>query len=76
MPFLFPSEGWVSHDEVNAIFVPDFTKRKSQRILWIDLRILEAMEQQVHLAEKIGQGFGFDAIERPALEAAIVVCFL
>src|SRR5439155_7757173 len=52
-PLLLTAEGRIGHDDIHAIFVADLAQRKTKRVFGVNVRILETVQEQVHLAEQI-----------------------
>jgi hypothetical protein len=62
--FLFlASERWVGENDVDAFLFADFGELETERAPGIDLRRVEAVQQEVHLAEQIRQGLRLAAEE-------------
>jgi hypothetical protein len=55
---LLAAERWICQYYVNTFFLPDLGELEAQGIARIDLRRVEAMQEQVHLPKKIRKGFG------------------
>ena len=66
---LLAAEWRVRDDDVDAIAVADLAHAEPQRVERIDLRRLDPVEQEVHLAEQIGERLRLDPVERRPLEA-------
>ena len=60
---LLAAEGRVGEDHIHAILLADVGELEAQRVAGIDLRRVEAVQEQVHLAEQIRQRLGFAAEE-------------
>ena len=58
---LFAAEGRVGEDHIHAVALADVRQLEAERIAGINLRRVEAVQQQVHLAEQIWQRLGFAA---------------
>ncbi len=74
---LLAAEGRVGEDDVHAVLVADLGELRGEGVAGIDLRRLEAVQQQVHLAEQVGQRLGLAAEERcgpaaPARSATVL----
>src|SRR5450759_1675375 len=52
---LLPTERRVGEDHVDAVPVAELAELEAQAVAGVDLRRLEAVQEQVHLAEQIGQ---------------------
>ena len=61
--FLLAAEGRIRQDHVHAVALADVRQLEAERIAGIDLRRVEAVQEQVHLAEQIRQRLGFAAEE-------------
>ncbi len=62
--FLFlAAEGRVCEDDVHAVALADVGEFEAQGVAGVDLRRVEAVQHQVHLAEEVGQRLGFAAEE-------------
>ena len=59
--FLFAAKGRVGEDHVHAIAFADVGELEAERITGINLRGVESVQQQIHLAEQIRQRLGFAA---------------
>ena len=66
--FLLAAEGRVGHDHIHPVLLADLGELETQGVARIDLRGIETVEEEVHLAEQIGQGLGFAAEKRSFLE--------
>ena len=66
--FLLAAEGRVCHDHVHPVLLADLGQLETQGIARIDPGGVEAVEEEVHLAEQIRQGFGLAAEKRSFLE--------
>ena len=58
---LLAAEGRVGQDHVHPVLVADLGEREAQAVAGVDLRGLQAVQQQVHLAEQVGQRLGLAA---------------
>ena len=58
---LLAAEGRIRQDHVHAVALADVGELEAERIAGINLRRVEAVQQQVHLAEQIRQRLGFAA---------------
>ena len=58
---LLAAEGRIGQDHIHPIPLADVRELEPKRIAGINLRRVEPMQQQVHLAEQIRQGLGFAA---------------
>ena len=53
---LLAAEGRVGQDHIHAVSVADLAQREAQAVARIDLRRLQAVQEQVHLASRYGSG--------------------
>jgi hypothetical protein len=60
---LLAAEGRIRQDHVHAVALADVGQLEAERIAGVNLRRVEAVQQQVHLAEQIRQRLGFAAEE-------------
>ena len=67
---LLAAEGRIGEDHVHAVALADVGELEAERIAGINLRRVEAVQQQVHLAEQIRQRLGFAAEEGLFLQDA------
>ena len=67
-PLLLAAEGRIGHDDVHAILVADLAQRKAEGVFRVNLRVFQAVEQEVHLAEQVRQRLGLDAEQRALLQ--------
>ena len=58
---LLAAKGRVGQDHIHAVSLADVGELEPKRIAGINLRSVEAVQQQVHLAEQIRQRLGFAA---------------
>ena len=56
--FLLAAEGRIRQDHIHAVALADVCQLEAERIAGINLRRVEAVQQQVHLAEQIRQRLG------------------
>src|SRR5271157_4384244 len=64
-PFLFLAAKWrVCEDHINPVLLPDFRELEAQSVAGINVRSVEAMQQQVHLAKQIRQRLRLTAEKR------------
>ena len=59
---LLASEGWIGQDHVHPVLVTYLSQGKAQAVLRVDLRKLQTMQEQVHLAEHVGQRLGLASL--------------
>ena len=69
--FLAP-ERRVRHDDVDTVSVADLSHLDAEAVARIDARVVQAMQEQVHLAEQVGKWLGLAAeqaafLQRPAV---------
>ena len=69
---LLAAEGRVGEDDVHAVALADVGELEAKGVAGVNLRRVEAVQQQVHLAEQIRQRLGFAAEERAFLQDAAV----
>jgi hypothetical protein len=69
----FATEGRVGEDHIHAFAVADLVEPAFQRVAIGNLRGLQAVQQQVHLRQHVGQGLGFLTIKGVALKGAALV---
>ena len=67
---LLAAEGRVGEDHIHAVALADVGELEAQGVAGVNLRRVEAVQQQVHLAEQIRQRLGFAAEERSFLQDA------
>ena len=58
---LLAAEGRIGQDHIHAVALADVGELEAERVAGINLRRVEAVQQQVHLAEQIRQRLGFAA---------------
>ena len=66
--FLFAAEGRIGEDDVHAVLFADFRQFVAEGVAGVDLRRIEAVQEQIHLAEQIGQRLGFTAEDGALLQ--------
>ena len=71
-PLLLAAEWRIGHDHVHAVFVADLAQRETQGVFRVNVRVFQAVKQEVHLAEKIGQRLGLNAKESAVLQMVVV----
>ena len=69
---LLAAKGRIRQDHVHAVALADVGKLETERIARINLRRVEAVQQQVHLAKQIRQRLGFAAEQGFLLQDAAV----
>ncbi len=69
----FAAERRVGHDDIDAVSVADLAERKAQAVQRIDLRRLQAVQEQIHLRQQIRQRLGFAAEDALSLENLAVL---
>ena len=69
---LLAAEGRVGEDDVHAVALADVGELEAEGVAGVNLRGVEAVQEQVHLAEQIRQRLGFAAEERAFLQEAAV----
>ena len=69
---LLAAEGRIGEDHVHAIFLADFGELEAQSVAGVDLRRVQAVQQQVHLAEQIRQGLWLAADDGLVLQTLAV----
>ena len=60
---LLAAEGRVGEDHVHPVLLADLGELEAQGVAGVDLRGVQAVQQQVHLAEQVGQRLGLAAEE-------------
>ena len=65
---LFAAEGRIGHDHIDAVSVADLAQRKAQAVERIDLRRLQAVQDQIHLRQQIRQRLGLAAEDALVLQ--------
>ena len=63
---LLAAEGRIGEDHVHPVLLADLGQLEAQGVARVDLRGVEAVQEQVHLAEQIGQRLRLAAEERSA----------
>ena len=66
--FLLAAEGRVGEDDVHAVLFADLGQLVAQGVAGVDLRGVEPVQKQVHLAEQVGQGLGLAAEDGALLQ--------
>src|SRR6185503_1956736 len=69
---LFAAEGRVGKDHIDALLLADLRKLEAKRVTRVDLRRVEPVQQQVHLAKKIRKRFRLAAGDGRRLKALAV----
>ena len=69
---LLAAEGRVGEDDIDALLLADLGELEAQGVAGVDLRRVEAMQQQVHLAEQIRQRLRLAAEEALLLQELAV----
>ena len=59
--FFLAAKGRVGDDDLVAVFVADFVERGFQAVVAADVGVFDAVQQQVHRPEQVGQRFLLDA---------------
>ena len=76
---LLAAEGRIGEDHVHAVALADVGELEAERVAGINLRRVEAVQQQVHLAEQIRQRLGLAAEEafscKTLRSATVLTCF-
>jgi hypothetical protein len=58
---LLAAEGRVGQDHVDPVAVAEFIQREPQTVLRVDLRALQPVQEQIHLAQEVRQRLGLAA---------------
>ena len=66
---LLAAKGRVGEDHIHPVLLADLGELEAQGVAGVDVRRIEAVQQQVHLAEQIGQGLRLAPEQRPLLQA-------
>jgi hypothetical protein len=65
---LLAPEGRVGENHIHAVALADVSELEAEGVAGVNLRRVEPVQQQVHLAEQIRQSLGFAAEERAFLQ--------
>ena len=65
---LLAAEGRIGEDHVHAVLLADLGELEAQGVARVDLRRVEAVQQQVHLAEQVRERLRLAAEERSLLQ--------
>lgn len=71
--FFFATEGWIGEYNIHTVARADVAQGRRQAVAVGDVWGFEAVEQEVHLAEQVGQRFGFAAANAGALEGLVIL---
>ena len=70
--FLLAAEGRIGEDHIDAVFLADLRELEAQGVAGVDLRRVQPVQQQVHLAEQIRQRLRLAAGDGVVLQALAV----
>ena len=70
--FLLAPKGRVGDDHFEAVLLPDLLERRFQGVIAADVRILDAVQQQVHRPQQVGQRLLLDPEQALVLQRALV----
>ena len=70
---LLAAKGRVGKDDVHAVLLAELGELEAEGVARVDLRGVEAVEEEIHLPEQVGQRLGLAAVEGGLLQRAVLL---